>query len=180
MTTIPPLMSTEMPEVLDAWRMVAGRRQFRGRWPLAAFPRLRDSLVDVDGEVQASLAFDRTVSGQACAELRIRAGLPLQCQRSLQRFVHPVDIRQQLGLIRDEADEAGLPEGCEPLLLADDGRLRPVEVVEDELILAVPVIPVAPGTEAIDRHWPVDAREAAASHPFAALAALKRDDREAT
>ena len=169
-------MSTEMPEVLDAGRMVAGRREFQGRWPLAAFARLRDSLTDVDGEVRARLAFDQLQGGLASLDLHIQAALPLQCQRSMQRFVHPVDIRQRLGLIRDEADEAALPEGCEPLLLADDGRLRPVDVVEDELILALPVIPVAPGTEAVERDWPVDAEDAAASHPFAALAALKRDD----
>ena len=174
------LMSADAPrpsvsEVLDAWRMVAARRGVQGRLPLSSLERLRDSLVDTEGEVAYSLEFDTDDLQVPYVEMRIDAGLPLLCQRSLQRFVHPVDIRQRLGLIRDEADEAALPEGCEPLLLADDGRLRPVDVVEDELILAIPVIPVAPGTEAVDRDWPVAAEEAAAAHPFAALAALKRD-----
>ena len=80
-----------------------------------------------------------------------------------------------LGLIRDEADEAGLPEGYEPLLLAEDGMLRSSELVEDELILAVPVVAVLPGTEAMERDWPVQEEEKHQASPFAALADLKKD-----
>ena len=83
---------------------------------------------------------------------------------------------QRLGLIREEADEAGLPEGYEPLLLSEDGALRPAELVEDELILAVPVVPVKPGTEAMERDWPVREEEQRQASPFAALARLKKQD----
>ncbi|HEU4814380.1 MAG TPA: YceD family protein, partial [Xanthomonadaceae bacterium] len=107
--------------------------------------------------------------------LRIEAQLPLECQRSLRRFELPVRLVQRLGLIRDEAEEAGLPEGYEPLLVPDDGMLRPAELVEDELILAVPVVAVAPGTDAMEQEWPADEAEEQQASPFAALAALKRD-----
>jgi uncharacterized protein len=90
----------------------------------------------------------------------------------------PVQIVQRLGLIRDEADEAALPPGYEPLLMPEDGMLRPSEMVEDELILAVPVVPVAPGSEAVERDWPVPAAESEQASPFAALAALKKRDKE--
>jgi len=108
-------------------------------------------------------------------ELKVEAALPLECQRSLQRFLQPVRVVQRLGLIRDEADEAGLPEGYEPLLLAEDGMLRPSELVEDELILAVPVVAVMPGTEAMERDWPAREEEQHQASPFAALAGLKKD-----
>ena len=85
----------------------------------------------------------------------------------------PVDIDQRLGLIRDEADEAALPPGYEALLVSADGMLNPVELVEDELILAVPVVPVKPGTEAMERNWAQDADELERVNPFAALSSLK-------
>ena len=88
----------------------------------------------------------------------------------------PVQMVQRLGLIRDEADEAGLPEGYEPLLVPDDGMLRPAELVEDELILAVPVVPVMPGTEAVEQDWPATEKKYRQANPFAALAALKKQD----
>jgi len=178
------LPGTSVPEVLDAWRMVAARRGFEGRLPLAAMARLRDSLCLEGGEagrdggadhVRFSLDFDRDALQVAYVELRIEAALPLECQRSLRRFELPVQVVQRLGLLRDEADEASLPEGYEPLLVPEDGMLRPAELVEDELILAVPVVAVAPGTDAMERDWPAEEEERRKAGPFAALASLKRD-----
>lgn len=159
--------------MLDAWRMVAARRGVQGRLPLSSLARLRDSLVDTEGEVSYSLEFDTDELQVPYVEMRIDAGLPLLCQRSLQRFVFPVNIVQRLGLIRDEADEAALPPGYEPLLVPSDGMLQATELVEDELILAVPVVPTMPGTEAMERDWPAEEAEQERANPFAALAALK-------
>jgi len=170
-----------VPEVLDAWRMVAARRGFEGSLPLSSLSRLRDVLCEGGpgealGDVRFAIGFDRDALQVPYVELRIDAALPLECQRTLQRYLEPVHVVQRLGLIRDEADEAGLPEGYEPLLMPDDGMLRPAELVEDELILAVPVVPAMPGTEAMERDWPVQEEEQATSNPFAALAGLKKHD----
>jgi uncharacterized protein len=174
-----PVASPEprVPEVLDAWRMVAARRSFEGTLPLSSMLRLRDALCadpfkDGEGAVSFALEFDRDSLQVPYVELRIDAALPLECQRSLQRFLHPVTLVQRLGLIRDEADEAGLPEGYEPLLMPDDGMLRPAELVEDELILAVPVVPAMPGTQSMEADWPVREEERAQANPFASLKAL--------
>jgi len=168
-------MSAEVPEVLDAWRMVAARRGLEGRLPLSSMERLRGSLADAEGEVRFELEFDRDPLKVPYAELRIDADLPLQCQRTLQRFLFPVRMVQRLGLIREEADEAALPEGYEPLLVPGDGELHPAELVEDELILALPTVPVMPGTEAVEQVWGAGEEEARQASPFAALARLKRD-----
>jgi uncharacterized protein len=156
--------------------MVAARRGFEGNLPLSSLPRLRDALCEPDGQVGFQLDFDRDNLGVAYAELRIAAELPLQCQRSLQRFLQPVEVVQRLGLIRDEDEESALPPGYEPLLLPEDGMLRPVELVEDELILALPVVPLAPDGEAVDREWSPPEDEAAKVNPFAALAGLKKHE----
>ncbi|MDQ3229097.1 MAG: YceD family protein [Pseudomonadota bacterium] len=166
-------MSEKLPEVLDAWRMVTAQRAFEGRLPLALMTRLEDSLFDTEGDVRFAIEFGRDSLRIPYAEVRIDAELPLECQRSLQRFLHPVRIVQRLGLIREEAEEAGLPEGYEPLLMPDDGMLRTAELIEDELILAVPVVAVMPGTDAMERDWAPGKEEQAQANPFAALAALK-------
>src|SRR5690606_20556239 len=162
-----------VPEPLDAWRMVATRRGIEGRVALASLSRLADGLVEPDGEVAYTLDFGTDELQIPYAELHATAQLPLLCQRSLTRFLYPVVISQRLGLIRQEADEAALPEGYEPLLMPDDGMLSAVELVEDELILAIPVVPVKPGTEAMEADWPVPEADLERVHPFAALSALK-------
>ncbi|RZA16531.1 MAG: DUF177 domain-containing protein, partial [Lysobacteraceae bacterium] len=108
------------------------------------------------------------------AELNIEAELPLECQRSLQRFMLPVRMVQRLGLIRDEADEAALPPDYEALLVEADGMLKPAELVEDELILALPVVPVSPEAEVVEREFVPPAEETAQANPFAALAGMKK------
>ena len=155
--------------------MVSARRVLEGELPLAQLPRLASLLNDAEGSARYRIEFGRDALDVPFAKLLIEAGLPLVCQRSLQAFVEPVVIEQSLGLLRDEAGEAALPPGYEALLVPEDGRIVPAELIEDELILALPVIPVAPGSEAVERDWPVDGEEAAAINPFAALSALKSD-----
>ena len=164
----------QVPETLDAWRMVAARRQFEGCVPLSAMDRLAGSLADTEGECRYALEFGRDALQVPYVELSIEAGLTLVCQRSLERFVFPVKTVQRLGLIRDEADEAALPEGYEALLVPADGRLHPLDLVEDELILAMPVVAVGPGTEALEGDWPQAADAPGQDNPFAALSAWKK------
>lgn len=167
--------SVQVPQTLDAWRTVAARRSFEGRLPLSSLTRLRSLLSDDEGEVRYALQFDRDLLQVPYVELRIEARLPLVCQRSLQRFLLPVDLVQRLGLVRSEDEEAALPPGYEALLVPGDGELRPADLVEDELVLAVPVVPVDPDSAAVERDWPVQEQEKAEASPFAALASLKKN-----
>ena len=166
---------SRVPEAVDAWRMVAARREFEGRIPLATMVRLRDSLLQPEGDARYVLAFGIDALKVPFAELRIEAELPLECQSSLQRFLLPVQLVQRLGLIRDEADEAALPPEYEALLVEADGMLKPAELVEDELILALPVVPVAPDAEAVERDFAPTVEETAQANPFAALAGWKKE-----
>ena len=154
--------------------MVAANRRFEGRLPLSAMSRLSGSLVDTEGEVRYSLEFGRDDMLQVpYVELSLDAELPLECQRSLQRFLMPVKMTQRLGLVRSEAEEDALPPEFEALLVPEDGMLRPADLVEDELVLAVPVVPMAPGSEAVEAEWSATSEELEKASPFAALAKLK-------
>jgi uncharacterized protein len=168
-------LTSRVPEILDAWRMVAASREFEGRVPLRALTRLRGGLLDDDGEVRFVITFGTDALRVPFVLLQIEAELPLECQRSLQRFLLPVHLQQRLGLIRDEADEAALPPEYEALLVPADGMLRPTELVEDELILALPVVPVSPEAEMVEREFAPTVEEVAKASPFAALVGLKKE-----
>ena len=154
--------------------MVATQREFEARIPLASMVRLRDSLLQPEGEVTSRIGFGTDALKVPFVELLIEAELPLQCQSSLRRFVLPVRLEQRLGLVRDEADEVALPPEYEALLVPADGMLRLGELVEDELILALPVVPVAPDAEEVSREFAPREEEAAQANPFAALADWKK------
>ena len=169
--TIARAMNAALPETVDAWRMVQARRSFQGSVPLASMPRLKGSLCSTDGAVTYDIEFGRDELGVANVRIKADAGLPLLCQRSLDPFVFPVKVDATLGLIVSEAEEAGLPPGYEPLLVEDDGRLRMVDVIEDELILALPVVPLKPGVEPVERSWAVEdeVEPPTKENPFAVL-----------
>lgn len=174
MSTEPP--SSRVPEAVDAWRMVAARRGFEGRVALSALPRLQGLLYDSKGEASYALEFDRDALLQVSyVQLRIEADLPLLCQRSLERFLFPVRIEQRLGLVRDEAEESALPPDYEALLVPEDGQLHPLDLIEDELVLAVPVVPANPDAPDVQADWPAREEEVAKANPFAALATIKKN-----
>lgn len=175
------LMSASLPDRLDADRAIAARRSFQGELPLAAMPRLAATLADGRGTVEYELDFGIEALHTRCLALRAKAVLALECQRTLEVFDYPVAVDVRLGLIDHERDEAGLPEGMEPLLL-DDGELRPAQVIEDELLLALPAYPVKPGADAETKSWDgkhwvaASANDEAepAQNPFAVLGELKK------
>jgi uncharacterized protein len=168
-------MSTTLPSVLDAWRMVSAGRRFEGQLPLSSMKRLAGSLLEVEGHCDYTVEFGRDDRGQAYIDLELRAKLPLLCQRTLERFFYAVDVHQRLGLIRSEAEEAALSPEVEAVLVDDHGNVQPADLIEDELILAIPVVPVSPDSEAIETEWPAEIVEVIEDkpNPFAALSSLK-------
>lgn len=155
--------------------MVAGRRSFEGVLPVAELPRLVEALAGDRGEIAYKLDFGRGELGSAQLRVRLDAGLTLECQRTLEPFVWPAVVDTRLGLLASEAEAAALPPDCEPLLL-EDGALSPRRVIEDELLLALPLVPVKPGSEVPQGEWSApghDPRDAEggepAAHPFAGL-----------
>jgi uncharacterized protein len=156
--------------------MVSARRSFNGILPVALLARLTDALAAPDGMIAYDIEFDRDDLGIAYIALRAQGELTLTCQRTLEPFAMPVSIDTRLGLITREEEEAGLPAGYEPLLL-ESSELRPAEVIEDELLLALPLIPVKPGLEESDLSWSTDPEQTEVPqrpNPFAALGGLKK------
>jgi uncharacterized protein len=172
-------MSVTLPESVDAWRMVSARRSFEGMLPIAAMARLCDMLAASEGVVEYALDFGRDSLGISYLDVRAQALLTVICQRSLEPFVLPVVVNTRLGLIKQERDEAGLPPECEPLLVAEDGRLNPADVIEDELLLALPLVPVNPDSSLPDDVTGHEMEEEFSSeerseNPFAVLRELKK------
>lgn len=115
--------------------MVAARRCFDGQVELAEMTRLQGLVADTEGKCTFALEFGHDdILRVSYVDLTIDTELPLICQRSLQRFLLPVSVKQRLGLIRNEDEESSLPEEYEAMLVPEDGSLRPLDLVEDELV----------------------------------------------
>jgi uncharacterized protein len=167
-------MLAPLPDQIEIERAVGTGRVYAGTIALKLLPRLTSMLADAAGEVRYELKFGRNMLGQRMVAMHAECALPLICQTSLERFELPIQLDAQLGFVKEEADAAGLPEGFEPTLI-NDGMVDPAALIEDELILVVPVIPRKPdATLKLPAQEPEGETEAKRPNPFLALAALKR------
>ena len=104
-------MSITLPDCLDPWRTVQARRVFEGTLPLAQMRRLSELLAGPKGEIAYQVEFGRDEFDIDYLDIRVDGQVPMICQRRLVEFMQPVLINQRLGLLRDESEEARLPEG---------------------------------------------------------------------
>ena len=94
----------------------------------------------------------------------------------------PVDTTFRLAMIESEAEIERLGEEYEPLLL-DDSLVSVAELVEDELLLCLPIVPKHDTEECnanshvednIEQSSDIESESKPKKNPFAALADLKR------
>lgn len=111
-----------------------------GALEIGALTRLVALLHSAAGSVRAELEFRQRRDGWLGAELDIEASVELVCQRCLEPFRNDLAERVQVVLADAAALPATTPEGFEPYEL-EGGRLQPAQLIEDELIVAIPLVP---------------------------------------
>ncbi|MDX1626415.1 MAG: YceD family protein [Wenzhouxiangellaceae bacterium] len=169
-------MSRDYPDWIDADRAARGNRRFRGTMRLDRMPRIVDLLESPEADDEIGFEIDawRDEQGHARLDVRLEGEVPLRCQRTLERYLQPVASSTRLAVVSSERQAEGLPEDVEPKL-AEDGRLELEDVVADELLLSLPLVPVRPDTERVvgagDRFEEPEEEPG----PFAELARMKSD-----
>jgi len=166
------LMLDRLPEQIEPMGLADVGRSFRGVVPVDRLDRLAPLLADQKGELGVEMVFNlderciRTLSGS------IRGELNLVCQRCLGSLQFPLDLDFRLGIINGDDEIARIPEGFEPLLVSGD-PMKTFDLIEDEILLAVPSVPMHEGVEScqVDHvNQAVPDRE----NPFSVLEKLKR------
>lgn len=168
------------PRNLDLARCASAGAELSGQWPAASLDRLAiDARPSGDGQVRWSARGERRAVTGAPAELwlHVQASTVVQlvCQRCLQALHHPLTAQRSIRWVADEAEAERLDELCEDdvLALPAQGRLDLLTLVEDELILNLPLVP---RHEVCPDPLPLPADELqdeAPANPFSVLAGMK-------
>ena len=128
------------PEPLDIDRLADGESELDFSVSIAEMPRLRSRLAGAEGMVLGSVHFGR-VAGFAVAELSARGSAALQCQRCMEKMEIPIEASVRVALIPSEAEARRVPEDLEPML-APGSRISIRDIVEEELMLTLPIVPL--------------------------------------
>jgi uncharacterized protein len=106
-----------------------------------------NSLLHTDaGSVSATLRFGQRGAGWLAVELKLEASVQLVCQRCLEAYRHELDESANVVVADTVSMPATTPAGFEPFELTE-GRLQPAQWIEDELIVAIPLVPKHPRVE---------------------------------
>jgi uncharacterized protein len=169
------------PQALDVMALCKAAATLQGQWPLAGMARLGESFCaasDGNATWQARGWRVPVLGGEPeiWLELEGQAEVPLECQRCLQPMKEHLHVQRRFRFVRSEDEAARLDEESEDDVLALPARLDLRALLEDELILVLPIVPrhgvcpeplPLPADEALQE-------EAPAPNPFAALAGLRR------
>ncbi|MEN8212762.1 MAG: YceD family protein [Pseudomonadota bacterium] len=164
-------MSSRLPKLVDPWRLSEQELSYTGVVELADFPRLAGSLVRREGVVSYDLRFFRDRLGRPLVAGNVAATLWLTCQRCLDDVSIPVDSGFRLVVVQGLDEAAALSEEFEPLLV-DEASINPRDLLEEELLLSLPVVARHEACHA----WQSDDEPNAAEsreHPFQVLQKLK-------
>ena len=171
------------PSRLDVRSLIEQASSLSGEWPLRDLVRLHDSVMADQTPAETTIAWQvqgeprPTSSGQPEWWMRLSADadLVLVCQRCLGPVREHVSVDRWLRFVTDEAQAAALDAEMEDDVLAMPRWLDVVELVEDELLMALPLVP---RHAVCSQPLPLPAesiqdQEEPEPHPFAALAAIK-------
>lgn len=168
-------MSATWPEFFEPAVWSRKRGDFGGDVEIASLDRLADVLAARVGVARFELKFDGSASSIPRATLSVKAELTLTCQRTLEDYVEVIDRTSQLGFVDSETQLDSVGEDVEGWVM-QEGGVRTRDLVEEELILAVPLVPIsgdAPRGDWVHETQPADVEEEQEPSPFAALAQLK-------
>ena len=156
--------------------------QFEGRWPLAQLARVAESALAEPGGgpvtevVWSAQGEQRFARGATQTWLHLKAGtsLALECQRCLQPMPVALEVERSFLFVHGEDTAAKIDADSEDDVLALTRSLDLRELIEDELLLAMPLVP---RHDVCPKPLPLGPNEDLTEtkpNPFAALAVLRR------
>lgn len=168
-------MPKQLPETTNFLKQAERDVTLEGAMPLVKLERLSEVLCGNSGELFAKLHFT-SGTGYLGLHGRVEASLELICQRCMNPMKHTVSGQFKFGLMTSEGYEDKLPPDADPYLLEGDEQ-SVVEILEDELLLSVPlaVMHDEECSEFLQQQNEERRVEKEKSNPFAVLKDLKID-----
>ena len=171
------------PQHLDLLSFAREGLALNGEAALADWPRLS---LEQHGQEPAPGAVHWHLQGRAVVQagaadqiwldLRATVQLPMQCQRCLTTVLEDVGAERSFRFVADEATAAALDDEAEEDILVISRDFDALALVEDELILSLPLVPlheVCPEAVPMSAVDPEFAEAAERPNPFGILAGLK-------
>jgi uncharacterized protein len=165
-------MASQLQDPLDVGQLAAQRTRLEHDYPLGGFTRLRDSLARPEGVAVVDFRF-HSAGAYPALEGAVRARAWLVCQRCLSEFETALESPVRVAFVGRDAEAGRVPEAYDAVT-APGGHLALDEFVEDELLLAVPLVPMHPTPADCAMTLAMAANDAPEAEPAARSAPTQR------
>ncbi|MFZ4503276.1 MAG: YceD family protein [Methylovulum sp.] len=132
-------MSQQLPEFIDPFHQADKRGQLHGHLAVKNLRRLTDILYSNEGDFAVFMVFGKE-GRQAFCELSLDGVVYLKCQNCLESIEFKINTMTKLGMVNSFEQADKLSDEYEPLLIKDEKVLLN-DMIEDELLLLIPVFP---------------------------------------
>lgn len=130
-----------LPLQVNPIRFAENGANLRGLVLLKKMERLRPSLMGDEGQVDVTLEF-----GVDSQKIRYLSGhiatiLKLQCQRCMEHFGYELTSDFLFGIVTNEEKVSRLPTNYDPLIVKDNNLILQ-DMIEEEIIINLPIVPM--------------------------------------
>jgi len=133
--------------VIDGLQYARAAMEQRGRLGIEQMPRLARMQCSTEG-LEYRLSGGRASNGELCLRIGVRGELQLPCQRCLGPLTLAIAVDAELQLAESVREIARADDDIDRVLASR--RMDVGQLVEDEVILALPMVPrheACPGTD---------------------------------
>lgn len=173
------MQKVKIPITLDPTRAAQKRMSFIGYVPLNNLTRLSESLVDSAGDVDVSVHFGTDEQGLVYIEGNAEVQVQVTCERCGDPMAMALTCSFAYTPIHgDDSAHDDIPQRYDVVEKDEHGEVNLRQLVEDELILALPLFPMHEEGQCdpakLQMTWGEIEPEPEKPNPFAVLQELKK------
>lgn len=129
----------QLPAYVDIRKVFLQEAKVGGQVDLSRLPRFQEILYGEDASIECDLAFIINRQGQRQITGQVTASGQLACERCLEPVAIELHEQIRLILLDSEPEAAALEPDWDPWLCSEY-KLQLAELVEEQLILALPIV----------------------------------------
>jgi len=170
------MQNLKLPITINPARSAQRRLVCEGVFKLADMTRLLATCEERSEHVQVSVKFDVDERGLTVMSGTASALVALTCQRCNELFDHKLEVELTFSPAKNEEAAEKIPSYYDVVELNEDGEVNLRELVEEEFILDIPLIPrheIEDCSANADSVWGELPEELEKPNPFDALKQLK-------
>jgi len=135
------MQNLKLPITIDPYKNAQRRTECEGVFQTSEMERLLAACVSCSEHVNVDVKFDVDELGLVVISGTGSASSTLTCQRCTEAFAYELEIEFCFSPVKNAEAADNLPSYYDAIELDENGEVNLRELVEDELLLAIPLIP---------------------------------------